>query len=69
MAAIRPKMVVCETGAGVTISECIRDAVILALQEQRMVQFTHNGTVVTVAPDEIVDFYYQGWAKSRRTGA
>lgn len=34
-----------------------------------MVQFTHNGTVVTVAPDEIVDFYYQGWAKSRRTGA
>lgn len=65
MAALRPAIVVCETGAGVSVSECIREAVILALQENRKVQFTHNDTPVTIAPAEIVEFYYQRWAKSR----
>jgi len=68
MPAIKPTTVLCETGAGVSVSECIREAVVLALQENRFVQFVHNETTVTVAPSEIVDFYYQRWAKSRRQG-
>ena len=42
--------IVCEPTAGEYIGDCVRQAVLLAIQEEREVTFVHNGKRYTTSP-------------------
>lgn len=46
------------TNAGSHIDSCIREAVILAITDDRTVNFYHNGTLYTVKSSEIISNIY-----------
>ncbi len=51
--------------AGASISECIREAIILCLTKDCTVAFNHNGGHIEVDPRMFIDFVYEAWEKQR----
>jgi hypothetical protein len=56
---------VCTCSAGVSIGEAAREGALLALTENRKVEFAHNGTPVSIDPEEIVSWYTAQWSRER----
>ena len=53
------KRIILEPQAGVNISECIKEATIMAMQESSTVTFTFNQTHYEINPWEIIDNVYK----------
>lgn len=51
--------------AGARIDSVVREAAILALTEQRTVEFLFNGTPVTIVPEKIVGMFCREWGDAR----
>lgn len=52
----RVKEIVLETLCGSPIHEALREAAMLALEENRVAVFKHNGTTYRIMPTEITAF-------------
>jgi len=49
--------------AGANIGDCIREAMILALTEMRVVKFKHNEREYVVKPDDLANSIYKQHAQ------
>jgi hypothetical protein len=57
--------VVCVADAGARIDACIQEGLILALTEDRKVEFEFNGTLIAIDPEEVVQEYFRRWSVAR----
>jgi hypothetical protein len=61
------KEIACTCNAGAEIGECLREAALLALNENRAVTFSHNGTTYHVSPNAIIVFLHDNGEKAKRS--
>lgn len=54
MSSLIVKLVSCEANAGAVITECIKEAFIMAMSEDRVVVFKHNEKEWKVDPHQII---------------
>lgn len=45
---------------GSDVSDCIRDAIILALREDKIIRFKHNCRAFVINPKELIGGVYEG---------
>ena len=50
-------------GAGAVIGECIREAIVMAIEEMRTVKFKHNDREYVVKPGDLANSIYKQHAQ------
>jgi len=65
MRVVKVVKVICDPDKGCSIHEAVRDSLILALTEDRTVQFFFNETSVVIDPHEVIAEQVRRWSERR----